>query len=35
MLAEEKDKGNKESQTRSFFNLSYTKIYNFNFPELV
>ena len=35
MLAEEREQGNKESQTRSFFNLSDTKTYDFNLPELV
>ena len=35
MLAEKREQGNKESQTRSFFNLSDTKTYDFNLPELV
>ena len=35
MLAEEREQGNKVSQTRSFFNLSDTKTYDFNLPELV
>nr|POE97458.1 putative f-box protein [Quercus suber] len=35
MLSEEREQGNKESKTRSLFNLLDTKTYDFKLPELV
>ena len=35
MLSEEREQGNKESKTRSLFNLLDTKTYYFKLPELV